>query len=190
MQPVIDWFPTSSAIVGAKCAGSRDRDGYSFWIARIEQNCVQTHPARAGLPFWTRIAAAEPGQFIPRFSAVVRFEQRGVFHTGIDVIGIVERRFQMPDTLKFPWMLRAIVPLMRREWFTCFWRSVVNELVALAFWHAVRAFQFLRTAARRVPAFAAVIGTLDDLPKPTAGLGRVNPIRINRRTFHVINLPA
>src|SRR5437660_200625 len=43
---------------------------------------------------------------------------------------------------------------------------------------------------RLVPGFAAVIGALDDLPEPAAGLRGINPIRVNRRALHVIDLPA
>ena len=45
-------------------------------------------------------------------------------------------------------------------------------------------------AAGRVPRFAAVIRTLDDLPEPAARLRRVNAVRVSRRTFEVINFPA
>ena len=68
----------------------------------------------------------------------------------------------MPDALEFPRMLRAVVPLMRAR------DAVVNEFVALTHRHSLRVYS--RAAARRVPAFAAVIGTLDDLSKPCAGL--------------------
>src|SRR5207245_306633 len=107
-----------------------------------------------------------------------------IFHPGVNVIWIVERRFEMPDPLEFPWMLCAVVPHV------CARDAVVNELVTLAFGHAVRAFQLLGAAARRLPGFAAVAATLNDLPEPRARLRRVNPVRINRRPFHVINLPA
>jgi hypothetical protein len=40
-----------------------------------------------------------------------------------------------------------------------------------------------------VPRFAAVIGALDDLPEPAAGLRRVNAIRIGGRTLEVVHLP-
>src|SRR5206468_10146006 len=90
----------------------------------------------------------------------------------------------MPNALELPRMLGAVVPLMRAR------DTVVNELVAFAFWHAVRTFQFLRAAAGRVPRFAAVIRALNDLPKPAAGLRGVDPVRINRRAFHVINFPT
>ena len=157
MQPAVDRFPALSAIIGAKRTGGRDRDGYSFWIVRVEKNRVQTHPARAWLPFRTGVAPAQSGEFVPGFSAVFRFEQRGVFHACINVIGIMKRRFQMPDALELPRMLRAVVPLMCCEWFASFSRSIVHELVALASGRAIRAFQFLGAAAGRVPGFAAVV---------------------------------
>src|SRR6478672_13687795 len=70
VQPAIDWHPCLSAIVGAKRAGSRDCDGNSLGIIRIEKNGVQTHSACAGLPLRTGIVAPESCQFMPRFSAV------------------------------------------------------------------------------------------------------------------------
>ena len=127
---------------------------------------------------------------MPRFSAVFRLEQCGIFDPCVNVIGLVKRRFQMPHTLEFPRMLRAIVPLVGRERLPSLRRGIVNELVTLALCHAVRAFQFLRTAARCVPGFTRVIRPLNNLSKPTTGLRCIDPVGINRRTFHMINLPA
>src|SRR5690349_17532944 len=73
----------------------------------------------------------------------------------------------MPDSLEFPRVLGAVVPQVR----AC--RAVVGELLA-----------------DRFPGFAAVIGTLKHLSKPTARLRRIEAIWINRRTFHVIDLPT
>src|SRR5205814_9138575 len=70
VQSAIDGLPRFSAIVGAKRTGSRDCDGNSLGIVRIEKNGVQTHPACARLPFRTGIVAPESCQFMPRFSAV------------------------------------------------------------------------------------------------------------------------
>src|SRR4029077_14789837 len=70
VQPAIDRLPRFSAVVGAKRAASRDCDGNSLRIVRIEKNGVQTHSARAGLPFRTGVAASQSCQFMPRFSAV------------------------------------------------------------------------------------------------------------------------
>src|SRR5438093_9643073 len=88
----------------------------------------------------------------------------------------------MPDPLELPWMLRAVIPLMRTR------DAVVNEFVTFTHRHTLRTC--CRPATRRVPGFAAVVGTLNDLSEPRAGLRRVQPVLINRRTFHVINLPA
>ena len=97
----------------------------------------------------------------------------------------------MPDAFELPRMLRAVIPHMSRQRFAGFRRSVVNEFVALAFGHAVGSGG--RLARRRpwlCPGFAAVIGALNDLSKPGTGLRRIEPVRINRRSFDVINLPA
>src|SRR5437870_10297749 len=90
----------------------------------------------------------------------------------------------MPNALELPGMLSAVIPLM------CARYTVVNEFVALAFLHAIGTFQFLRAAPGRVPLLSAVIGTLDDLAEPSTGLRCINPVRIDRRTFYVINFPA
>src|SRR5579859_3937398 len=41
----------------------------------------------------------------------------------------------------------------------------------------------------RLPGFASVIGALQQLPEPAAGLGGIEPIRVGRRSFEVIHLP-
>src|SRR5277367_3861603 len=73
----------------------------------------------------------------------------------------------MPDPLEFPGMSRAVVPLMGAG------ISVVGEFIS-----------------RRLPRFAAVVGSLDLLAKPAAGLGGVDSIRLDRRTFEMIDFPA
>src|SRR4030095_3001748 len=42
----------------------------------------------------------------------------------------------------------------------------------------------------RLPALAAVVGALDDLSEPAAGLRRVEPIRLHRRPLPGVTLPA
>src|SRR5262249_45459520 len=112
---------------------------------------------RARLPFRSRIAAAQASQFMPRFAAVFRLEDRGIFDASVNVIRIVERRFQVPHAFELPRVLGAVVPLMRGDRLTRPRRRVVNEFVSLAFWHAVRTLQFLGTAAGGLPSFAAVV---------------------------------
>src|SRR5437870_2873522 len=97
----------------------------------------------------------------------------------------------MPDALELPRMLRAIVPLMRRERLARLRGGVIDELVAFALGHALGGRR--RLPGRRaglLPGFAAVVRTLDHLPKPTARLGGINAVGIGGRTLHVINLPT
>ena len=135
--------------------------------------------------------AAQPGQLVPRLAAVGRAEQGGVFDAGVDGVRIGQRRLEMPDALELPGMLRAVVPLVRGEGLAGFGRRVVDELVALALGHAVRSGG--RLAGRcsgLVPRLAAVVGALDDLPEPAAGLRRIQPVRVNGRSLEVVDLPA
>src|SRR5579871_1929019 len=96
----------------------------------------------------------------------------------------------MPDALELPRMLRAIVELMRGERLAGFRRSVVDELVALAFRHAAGSGRFARRRPRLMPRFAPVIRALDDLPEPSAGLRGIDAVRINGRSFEVVEFPA
>src|ERR1041385_737535 len=72
----------------------------------------------------------------------------------------------MPDSLEFPGMRRAIVPLMRA------WDAVVQEFVTD--WR---------------PRFPAVIGTLYQLPKPSAVLGGIKPLCVSGRSLQMEYLP-
>src|SRR4029077_4408774 len=96
----------------------------------------------------------------------------------------------MPDALELPRMLIAIVEHMSRERFPSLRRSVVHELVALAFGHSTRPLLFTRWRARLDPGFAAVLRALKDLPKPAAALRSVNAVRVHRGTLEVIHLPT
>src|SRR5215471_18743662 len=73
----------------------------------------------------------------------------------------------MPDAFEFPRMLRAIVPLMRAR------RAVVVKVFPYCF-----------------PGQPAVVGTLDELPKPACRLRDIYPVRIDRRTLGMVNFPA
>jgi len=67
-------------------------------------------------------------------------EERGVFDTGVDEIRIGVRRFQMPDALEFPGMLRAVIKLVGGQRRAGFSGDVVLEFVALALGHSVGRF--------------------------------------------------
>ena len=81
----------------------------------IEEDRVQAHAAGARLPLGAGAVAAQAGQLVPGLAAVGRAEQGGVLHAGVDGVRIGQRRFEMPDALELPGMLRAVVPLVRRE---------------------------------------------------------------------------
>src|SRR6185369_7505328 len=97
----------------------------------------------------------------------------------------------MPNSFELPRLQSAIIKLVRRERFTGFLRRVVNKLVTLSHRHAFgRGLLFAGGCSGLKPRVAAVVRALNDLSKPTAGLRRVNAVRIHIRTLHVVNLPA
>jgi hypothetical protein len=97
----------------------------------------------------------------------------------------------MPDAFELPGMLRAIVPLMRREWPAGRGGSVIHELVALSDRYSRRACgRFARFQPGLVPRFATIIGSLNYLAEETATLGYVDTVRIGWRAVQVINLPT
>src|SRR5438477_3870300 len=169
-QTLVDRFPGFAAIIRPKRARRGNRDEHSVLIFWVNKNRVQTHSARARLPLWAAVVFAEPRQLLPSCAPIFGFKKGRVFYAGVNVIGILECRLQVPDAPKFPGMLCAVVPLMRT------WHTVVNEFVAFAHRHSLRAHRW--SATRRVPCFTAVIGTLNDLSEPRAGLRCINPIRI------------
>src|SRR6202043_2185314 len=90
-----------------------------------------------------------------------------------------------------PGMLLAVVELMGGERLAGFFGSVVDEFIAVAFGHAAGTRRgFARRGAGLMPGFAAVIGALDDLPEPAAGLRGVEAIGIGGRALEVVELPA
>ena len=167
MQAAVDRPPRLAGVVGPERARGRDGDEDPLGMARIQQDRVQAHPAGARLPGGARAVAAQPGKLLPRLPAVGRAEQGGVFHPGVDRVRIGQRRFEMPDALELPGVRRAVVPLVRAG------DAVVHELVA-----------------HRLPRLAAVVGALDQLPEPAAGLRRIQPIRVGGRSLEVVDLPA
>ena len=92
-----------------------------------------------------------PDSSLPGLPAVGRAEQRGVLDAGVDGVRIGQRRLEVPDALELPRVRRAVVPLVRAG------HAVVGELVA-----------------DRLPGLAAVVGALDHLAEPAAGLRRVD----------------
>src|SRR5258706_10045103 len=111
--------------------------------------------------------AAESGKLQPRLSPIGCAEYCGICHPGVNGIRIAERWFKVPDPLEFPRVRRAVVPLVSAG------NAVVNKFVTY-----------------RLPRLAPVIRALDLLPKPAAGLRRIQPVGINAPAFHMVNLPT
>src|SRR5207247_4008184 len=125
------------------------------------------HSTGAGLPLRPRTVAAQPGEFLPRLTAVRSPEQSSVFHTSVDCVRIGQRWFEMPDSLELPRVRRAIVPLMRADF------ALIRELVTY-----------------RLPCLAAVVGALHHLPRPAARLRRIQPVQFDGRALQMVDLPA
>src|SRR6266576_1398380 len=165
-QTGISRLPGFAFVIRAESASRRDRNENSIGSIGIKNDRVQTHPSRPGLPK-VALGAAQSGKLLPGVAAIHSLEQCRVFNAGVNGVRISQRRFEMPDPLEFPRMLRPVVPLVSAG------NAVIIEFVTGGF-----------------PGFSAVIRALDDLAKPAAGLRRIQTIRFNRRAFDVINLPT
>src|SRR5262245_62682412 len=73
----------------------------------------------------------------------------------------------MPNALELPGVRCAVIPLMRAG------DAVIHELIP--HW---------------LPRLAPVVGALNLLPKPAAGLRRIQPMRVSGRALEVVDLPA
>src|SRR5438046_2345426 len=111
--------------------------------------------------------APQSRKFSPAPSAIGRAEYGGIFHPGVDCVRIGKRRLEMPHTFELPGVRRAVVPLVSAG------DAVVHEFVI-----------------DRGPRLATVVRALDLLPEPSAGLGTIQPIRVNGRSLQVVDLPA
>src|SRR5580765_7397530 len=92
----------------------------------------------------------------------------------------------MPDAFEHPWLLRAVVELVRRH------RRgfVVDEFVAFPLGHAFGSGGRLTGGrAGLMPGLAAVIGALNDLAEPAAGLRGVDTVGIDGGALEVVHLP-
>ena len=155
----------------------------------IENDRVQAHPARARLPLRTGAMAAQPGKFLPGLAAIGGAENRRVFHPGINRIRIRKRWLQMPYALEFPWMLRAVIPLVGSEGLATFGPASYTNLLLAAFGGPAGRGLSSR-GSWLVPRLAAIVRALNDLSEPSAGLRGINTIWIYRRSLQVIHFPA
>src|SRR5581483_7028435 len=159
--------PGLAAIVSPEHAGSGDGDEHALGVARIRQDGVQAHAARAWLPRRPGAVAAQPGQLLPVLAAIGGSKQRCVLYARVDGVRIGRRWLETPDARELPRARRSVVPQMRAR------LALVGELVA-----------------NRLPGPATVIRALDLLPEPATGLRGVEPIGVGRRALDVIDLPA
>ena len=166
-QAAVDRPPALAGVVGAERARRRDRDGHPRVVARVEQDRVQAHPARPGLPRRPGAVAAQAGQLLPAGAAVDGAEQGGVLHAGVHGVRVVERRLEVPDPGELPGHRGAVEVLMGAG------VALVGELVA-----------------HRVPGAAAVVAALDQLTEPAAALRDVDPVGIRGGALDVVDLPA
>src|SRR5271156_3029931 len=79
----------------------------------------------------------------------------------------MQRWFQVPHPLELPRVRRPVVPLMGSG------DAFIGKLVS-----------------HRLPRLTAVVRALNDLPRPAARLRCVETVRIGRRAFQVVNIPA
>src|SRR5882757_3648783 len=100
---------------------------------------MQTHATRTRLPLRTGAVSAQAGKFFPVLATITRAEDGRVLHARVNSVRLGHRRLEMPDTLEFPWVLRAIVELVCGQGRA---GHVVGELVALTFGRAVRHIRF------------------------------------------------
>ena len=166
-QAPVHRFPGLAVVVGAERARRGDAGVHPPRMPRVQDDRVQAHPARARLPGRPGAVGAQPRQLGPVLPAVGGLEQPGVLHPGVDRVRVVRRGLQVPDPGELPRVRRSVVPLVGPG------LAVVLELVA-----------------HRLPGHAAVVGALDDLPEPPAGLGGEQPVRVGGRPGDVIDLPA
>src|SRR5260221_442024 len=124
---------------------------------------MQAQAAGARSPSRSGVVTAKAGELLPVLSAVGRLEDRRVFDARVHRVGIGQRGLQMPDALELPWMRRPVVPLMRAR------HAVVEKLVADGF-----------------PRLAAVARPLHRLAEPVVALRCVDAIRIDRRSFEMV----
>src|SRR5580698_4070512 len=186
IESTVDRLSGFAGVVGTEGSRCRDGDKDSVRVAGIENDRMQAHSARAGLPLRAGTVAAQAGEFLPTLAAVGRAKQGSIFDAGVNLIWIGERRFQVPHPLELPRMLGAVIPLMSGERIG---GGVVGEFVARAL-RRTRRGRLSGGRSRLMPGLAAVVGALNDLPEPSARLRSVNAVGIGGRSFQVIHFPS
>ena len=92
-QPAIRRLPGLTGVIRPEYARRRDRDEDPFGPARIQNDGVQPHAARARLPEMT-LGAAHSGKFLPGAAAIRRLEQGRVLRSGVNGVRVGQARVQ------------------------------------------------------------------------------------------------
>src|SRR3982074_3405085 len=90
---------------------------------------------------------AQTGEFLPTLAGVGGAEDCRVFNAGEDGVRIIQGRFEVPDALEFPRMLRTVIPFVGAD------GPFINKFIVYGF-----------------PSLAAVVRTLNQLAEPAAAL--------------------
>src|SRR5207302_3103313 len=82
-------------------------------------------------------------------------------------VRVAEGRLEVPHALEFPWLGRAVVPLVRTG------HALVHKVIAGG-----------------LPRLTAIVRTLDLLAEPARRLAGIDAVGIHRRALQVVHLPA
>ena len=116
LSPLIDCLPVLAAVVGAERPRRGNRDIHPLGIARILHDRVQAHAAGPRRPLGPRAMPAQARDISCHDLPPSVERNRAASSTpAYTVSGIIQRRLHMPHPLEFPGVLRAVIPLMRRQ---------------------------------------------------------------------------
>src|ERR1700730_15731522 len=166
-QAVVDRPPTLAGAVAPEGPGRRDRHEHPISMLRIEDDRVETHSAGAWRPVGRGAVLTQGRKLVPALATVGGTEESRVFGARIDGVRIGQGWLEVPDSLEFEGTRRSVIPLMRAG------LAIIGEL-----------------ALHRLPCLAAVVGALDHLPEPARILRGVQPVRVGRRPFDVVDLTS
>src|SRR5580698_3723615 len=102
MKPAVDRLPACPRVVRAESARRRDGDENSRRVTRVKNDGVEAQATRSRLPIRPGAMLAQSRKLGPGFASIGRAKEPGVFDTGVDFIGVGERRFEVPYPLEFP----------------------------------------------------------------------------------------
>ena len=166
-RPLLTGCQVTPRVIGAEDARRGDGDEDPVGVLGSSTMVCRHMPPAPGCHCGPEPCSRSPASSLPALAAVGRAEQRRVLDARVNGVALGRRRLQVPDAGELPRVRGAVVPLVRAG------DALVVEVLA-----------------DRLPALAAVVGALDELPEPAGGLRGVEPIRVDRRAGDVVDLPA